>query len=444
MRKYIIVVIINVLLISTVYAGIGNLRIIGNPAARSYACMIADSINERAILFGGGDYRLPWGQFFNDVWSLDFNTEAWKLITPEGTSPAPRSMAAAAYNPAQQEMIIFGGGVLGYSYFGDVWTLDLTMGAEAWTEITASGNDPGPLGSATAIVDPVNNRLIVFGGEYNEYPNNSTWSLDLTTWTWTVLTPTGTPPPARFEHSAVYDPSEHRMIIYGGKMSVHYDDVWALDLTLGSENWQRLYPGGTSPGTRGRHFCAYSNLHNEMVVGFGYSYLPTSAMYSDAWALNLGTQTWRQILQDGSVGGRRGSCAAFNSVNSQVVIFGGDFGGDYYVGNTYALAIDSVAIVENQKSILPTHADIKILSNPSGLPCRIHAYVPIAGNVALKIFDTSGRLVDTLVRDRKGSGNYIVQWDGKDNTGKKVSRGTYFINLEIDGVSLVEKMVLIE
>jgi flagellar hook assembly protein FlgD len=38
----------------------------------------------------------------------------------------------------------------------------------------------------------------------------------------------------------------------------------------------------------------------------------------------------------------------------------------------------------------------------------------------------------------------MINWDGKDNKGKKVAAGTYFINLEIDGISEVEKVVLIE
>jgi len=53
-------------------------RITANPCPRSMAGAITDSANQRLVLFGGGNYRLPWGTHLNDVWALDFNNESWK------------------------------------------------------------------------------------------------------------------------------------------------------------------------------------------------------------------------------------------------------------------------------------------------------------------------------------------------------------------------------
>lgn len=445
MKKCVLFAIMLALFVNNVYGG--SLRTIANPDPRSYSCMITDSINARAILFGGGDYRLPWGQCFNDVWFLDFNSEAWKLIAPLYPSPLPRVMASVAYDPAGNRMILFGGGVVGYNpYRNDVWSLELSMGSEEWTEITPSGTPPTPRGSATAIIDPINNRLIIFGGEDGSAAYNETRSLDLNTLTWAILSPSGTTPAARFAHSAVYDPNAHRMIIFGGANygQPMMNDVWSLDLTYGSEHWQQLYPSGGPPAQRCRQFCAFNNLNNSLVIGFGYDCPGYMIYYNDVRKLDLNSLTWMQILPSGIIEGRRGSCAAYDPINEQVLIFGGDQDFNYYFGSTYALTLDTLAVKENQESRVSISPYIKISSNPAQLPCKMNIFVPFSGDICLKVFDVSGRLVNTLIKDQRNSGNYMINWDGKDNKGKKVAAGTYFINLEIDGISEVEKVVLIE
>ena len=445
MKKCIMLIALLVFFISNIYAG--SLRITANPCPRSYSCMITDSMNSRAILFSGGNYRLPWGQFFNDVWSLDFNMEVWKLITPPEPLPSPRIMGSVAHDQAGNRMVLFGGGLAGYNpYCNDVWSLDLTMGSEEWTEITPSGTPPLPRGSVTPIIDPINNRLIIFGGEDGSVANNEVWSLDFNTLTWTELNPSGTLPATRFAYCAVYDQNAHRMIVFGGcdYWQPMMNDIWALDLTYGSESWQQLYPGGSQPSPRCRHFCTCDYLNNDMIIGFGYDYKGYLIYYNDVWKLDLNSLMWAQILPGGVIEGRRGSCASYNPINEQVLIFGGDQSYDRYFGDTYALSLDSLAIKEKQKSSVSISPYIKILPNPSQLPCKLNVFVPFPGNVALRVFDASGRFVNTLIKDQRNSGNYIINWDGKDNSGKKVSAGTYFINLEIDGISEIEKVVLIE
>ena len=49
-----------------------------------------------------------------------------------------------------------------------------------------------------------------------------------------------------------------------------------------------------------------------------------------------------------------------------------------------------------------------------------------------------------LVHDKQTAGYYNVNWNGIDNTGKKVSSGVYFYHIRTDKKSLRKKMLLLK
>src|SRR6185436_4829384 len=102
----------------------------------------------------------------------------------------------------------------------------------------------------SAIYDPVRDRMVVFGGE-SEPPTdyNDVWALTLSgDPAWIELHPTGTPPSARHRHSAIYDPVQDRMLVFGGNYwnGPWLNDVWALALA-GTPSWSAVSPTGTLP-----------------------------------------------------------------------------------------------------------------------------------------------------------------------------------------------------
>jgi hypothetical protein len=66
------------------------------------------------------------------------------------------------------------------------------------------------------------------------------------------------------------------------------------------------------------------------------------------------------------------------------------------------------------------------------------------GPVSLKIYDTSGRLIKTLVDRTEMPGRKTVFWDGKDNNNIGVSAGIYFYGLTADGKTTFKKMVIVK
>ncbi|UCG43072.1 MAG: T9SS type A sorting domain-containing protein, partial [candidate division WOR-3 bacterium] len=50
--------------------------------------------------------------------------------------------------------------------------------------------------------------------------------------------------------------------------------------------------------------------------------------------------------------------------------------------------------------------------------------------VSLQVFDASGRVVRTLISGRRAAGTYTTTWNGKDDAGRKLARGIYFVRLK--------------
>jgi len=63
--------------------------------------------------------------------------------------------------------------------------------------------------------------------------------------------------------------------------------------------------------------------------------------------------------------------------------------------------------------------------------------------VTLKVYNIIGQLVTTLVSERQAPGFYQVNWSGDDDSGRRVSNGVYFYQLQLDEQSRIQKMILL-
>ncbi len=439
MKRFGTIVIIIFMAVTSIYSD--EWRITANPCPRSHFNMVNDTYNGRIILHGGFDAYMPGGMYYNDTWALDPISETWKLVNASGSPPSPpRISATAVYDHKRNRMLVFGGWNSGAVY-NDLWELDLTSGSESWQELSTYGTPPSPR-QTPGIIDDANNRMIIFGGGDASSQFSDAWSLDLGSLTWSQLSPSGTPPPERFAHTVVYDVIAQRMIVFAGVAwgMPGYNDVWELDLTQGSESWQQLSTSGTPPEVRSRHWCVLDQDNYSLIMGFGYNYDGYFTFFSDVWSLDLNTLTWQQRFP-GSIAGRRGACAVYDSPN--IFVFGGDQY-DTYFGDTYVMSFDGLDIEEDEENIAFLHPSIRITPNPFKLPCNISALVPNAVNTSVKICDASGRLVRTLIHDRRSTGDLMIEWNGKDDQGRSLSAGVYFVHLTVDDKQVVEKAVLIK
>ncbi len=61
----------------------------------------------------------------------------------------------------------------------------------------------------------------------------------------------------------------------------------------------------------------------------------------------------------------------------------------------------------------------------------------------LAVYDVTGRRVRVLVDAPLPEGDHAMVWDGRDEAGRRVGRGTYFVKLEGGGVESAVKVVLL-
>ena len=85
----------------------------------------------------------------------------------------------------------------------------------------------------------------------------------------------------------------------------------------------------------------------------------------------------------------------------------------------------------------PSASDVAALGAASPNPFRASTAIPYAlasdSSVEFEIHDVSGRLVRRYDASRPGVGRHSVLWDGRDEAGRAVAAGTYFVRMAIDG-----------
>lgn len=81
--------------------------------------------------------------------------------------------------------------------------------------------------------------------------------------------------------------------------------------------------------------------------------------------------------------------------------------------------------------------------NPFNTQTQITYRTAKDGRVSLRIYDSQGGLIRTLVDDRKPAGYYNVRWDGTGKRGRGMPSGVYFYQLETGGFTSSKKMILI-
>jgi hypothetical protein len=82
--------------------------------------------------------------------------------------------------------------------------------------------------------------------------------------------------------------------------------------------------------------------------------------------------------------------------------------------------------------------------NPFNSTTRISYEVPVNSQVVLKIYNTEGRLVRTLVNGQAAPGTHHVTWNGLGNTGTAVSTGVYIYRLRAGDFNAIRKMVYLK
>ncbi len=82
--------------------------------------------------------------------------------------------------------------------------------------------------------------------------------------------------------------------------------------------------------------------------------------------------------------------------------------------------------------------------NPFNPATTIPYYLPRRGEVALRIYNSVGRNIRTLVYEIQSAGFKTAIWDGKDDTSSAVASGIYFYQLKTGEFTQTRKLLLLK
>lgn len=84
-----------------------------------------------------------------------------------------------------------------------------------------------------------------------------------------------------------------------------------------------------------------------------------------------------------------------------------------------------------------------IQSNPFTKSVRIFYSLPERNRISLKIFNSDGRLVKTLINEEIKTGYQVSIWNGKDLYGRTSPSGIYFLKMESGMFTTIKKIILL-
>jgi hypothetical protein len=80
--------------------------------------------------------------------------------------------------------------------------------------------------------------------------------------------------------------------------------------------------------------------------------------------------------------------------------------------------------------------------NPFNPLTRVRFALPTAGEVRVRVHDLAGRVVRTLVDERRPAGEHEAVWRGRDDQGRAMPSGLYLVQVRTDGAVASAKLML--
>lgn len=108
---------------------------------------------------------------------------------------------------------------------------------------------------------------------------------------------------------------------------------------------------------------------------------------------------------------------------------------------------DATPVLPGTPSAVPGARGTRLVAtvpNPFNPSTRIVYDVDPAAPVELAILDVSGRLVRRLAAGAHARGRYTASWNGRDERGRRVASGTYFLRMETPAHRLTRSLVLVK
>lgn len=239
----------------------------------------------------------------------------------------------------------------------------------------------------------------------------------------------------RFEFSIQHSPG---LLIYGGTLP-----AGAYDLGPGTLDWLVVLPTPLSADAEGDLVLLEVSYVVIGAIGADSRIGLAGSTGSEAWTLNPvlhDTETGELRLLD-----TRSSWIDLsfvdcnhNDVDDAEDIaqgYSNDSDGNGIPDECQATAVGSLPGVLTLAPVSP---------NPFNPTTEVRFTLPHEGRVRVEVFDFAGRLVRLLLDETRSSGEHVLEWNGRDDTGNGSSSGVYLLRVSAEGVSRIRKMALLK
>jgi len=199
------------------------------------------------------------------------------------------------------------------------------------------------------------------------------------------------------------------------------------------------------------HYGTSGTLTPEMILDGGDGRIGGDGAYSKA--------TLGSALHEGSVYVVAGSSskisggalnhpvmvASFNVLGSVVLDVAGSRLDAAFLDDTGTVR-DSFTMVKGPATDAPVATaapamTVRAEPNPFSGGTSVRFTLPQRGAARVRVVDAQGRLVRTLAEGERASGSHTASWDGRDERGRAVAAGVYFVTLEHGGSVRATKVV---
>jgi hypothetical protein len=302
----------------------------GNAPPNRYMHSAILSATRDLFVFGGTSNQ---GQINNF-------SDTYYFRPTDPTPPEPRARHISVYDPDRQRMLVWGGDDRYRLFDQDIWAMDLRPGfAPTWSKLIVTAGPVANQGirGAAAVFDTRSHKVYVQGGS-KDLSNDAaaiTNTMAQLTFTddthaaWSLLTPSGTPPPPRMFHSMSYNAACDTMVVFGGwnGMTSLNDTYLMTTDAQGNKAWSQVVTQ-QAPEPRYGHAAFYdSNRHRLTIMGgVGNQY---DSWIGPVWGLAAATPgtspQWATISGGGGPADLRFAAPAFQPSTDRAVITGGSF-----------------------------------------------------------------------------------------------------------------------
>jgi photosystem II stability/assembly factor-like uncharacterized protein len=121
------------------------------------------------------------------------------------------------------------------------------------------------------------------------------------------------------------------------------------------------------------------------------------------------------------------------------------FGWTVSSGGNIAAFSGTVSGVDSRANLVPSAFGLEQnYPNPFNPQTKIEFEIPTASRVSLKVYNSLGEEVVTLVDNVMNAGTHAVEWNGKNRFNSTVASGVYFYRLTADNFVQTKKMLLVK